>query len=72
MTINCERFGKDKPYFFDEFYDACTKYSLDSKYKESEECLQKYMELNPPNYYRAAIQQIKNYKDHQSPNKLMI
>jgi len=39
MALNCERYGKDKPFFYDEFYDACTKYSLEAKYNEAEDCL---------------------------------
>lgn len=55
MDLNCQRYGQNKPFFYDEFYNACTQYSLSNKQEEAQSCLEKYMALNTPNYYRAAI-----------------
>ncbi|KAL4478940.1 hypothetical protein ABPG72_019377 [Tetrahymena utriculariae] len=62
MALNCERYGKQKSFYFDEFYNACTKYSLDNRFEEADKCLNYYLALNPSQYYRAAVQQIKNYQ----------
>lgn len=73
MTLNCSRYGKENPFFLEEFFSTCTKFSLQpATQHQADECLKSYLSLNPKNYFRAANQRIKNLRDNQKYAEMLL